>query len=426
MGSYSELYVSGHPVSSNKSSVYPADASLFASADKKVYERRVSDRNPLVWGHLDSDEYETAFEYRTSAKKVAERLDVMGFTLRACEEMFEAMREMQLSNEYIFSEERATFLRRFRFADWLGALRTVIEQRPFKSYEEEEVRARIHEPVHYVLGGAWPSDDLFGFPLANKVDMRCVLRGLLEAVDHGAEVVLDYTELVHGGYYEEGDDPREMALELPEANYPSNEQIILLTEGSSDRCVLENTLEVRYPHLCDLYSFFDFHASNAPGGAKELVRAIKAFAGCGVRNRIVAIFDNDTAAAVARRALYGTRLPPNVKVIELPSLEMAENYPTIGPQGTYRADVNGSACSIELYLGADVLKDENGKLTPVQWKGYDQTLRQYQGEVLNKESLVTKYLDLLSRVRRDPRAAEKHDWWPMELVFDSIFSAFNG
>lgn len=80
----------------------------------------------------------------------------------------------------------------------------------------------------------------------------------------------------------------------------------------------------------------------------------------------------------------------------------------------------------KLYLGADVLKDENGKLTPVQWKGYDQTLRQYQGEVLNKESLVTKYLDLLSRVRRDPRAAEKHDWWPMELVFDSIFSAFNG
>jgi hypothetical protein len=87
--------------------------------------------------------------------------------------------------------------------------------------------------------------------------------------------------------------------------------------------------------------------------------------------------------------------------------------------------VNGSACSIELYLGIDVLKEKTGQLTPVQWKGYDRTLWQYQVKILNKKSLVNKYLDFLSRVRRNPRAVEEHDWRPMELVFDRI-SAFNG
>ena len=41
-------------------------------------------------------------------------------------------------------------------------------------------------------------------------------------------------------------------------------------------------------------------------------------------------------------------------------------------------DVNGLAASIELYFGEDVLCAEQNKLTPVQWKGYNSTLRQYQ------------------------------------------------
>lgn len=105
MGSYCQLYVAGYPVSSSKSFLYPADAGLFASGDRRVYARRVSSKNPLVWGNLDDDREETAFEYRTSARKVAERLDVMGFTLKVCEEVFETMRNEQLQNGYVFSED---------------------------------------------------------------------------------------------------------------------------------------------------------------------------------------------------------------------------------------------------------------------------------------------------------------------------------
>ena len=92
------------------------------------------------------------------------------------------------------------------------------------------------------------------FPLAEGMDMRYLLRGLMKMVGDGAEVVLDYTDLVQGASYEEAYDPRKIALGLPAVNYPSDEMIIVLTEGSTDRIVLENTLNVHYPHFSDLYS----------------------------------------------------------------------------------------------------------------------------------------------------------------------------
>lgn len=77
------------------------------------------------------------------------------------------------------------------------------------------------------------------FPLAEGVDMRYLLRGLMKVVGDSPEVVLDYTDLVQGASYEEADDPRKTALELPAVNYPSDETITVLTEGCSDRIVLE-------------------------------------------------------------------------------------------------------------------------------------------------------------------------------------------
>ncbi len=102
------------------------------------------------------------------------------------------------------------------------------------------------------------------FPLAEGMDMRYLLRGLMKMVGDGAEVVLDYTDLVQGASYEEAYDPRKIALGLPAVNYPSDETIIVLTEGSSDRIVLENTLNVHYPHFSDLYSLHVWTTTTSP------------------------------------------------------------------------------------------------------------------------------------------------------------------
>ena len=71
--------------------------------------------------------------------------------------------------------------------------------------------------------------------------------------------------------------------------------------------------------------------------------------------------------------------------MRLPDLEILRDYPTLGPAGESRMDVNGLAASIELYLGRDVLTNPvAGHLVCVQWKGYVAGVRKYQGEILDK------------------------------------------
>jgi hypothetical protein len=138
----------------------------------------------------------------------------------------------------------------------------------------------------------------------------------------------------------------------------------------------------------------------------------------------VAVFDNDTAAAVALRGLAKTDFPANIRVLQLPPLELAGDYPTIGPQGRVRLDVNGLAGSIELYFGKDVLTADDGDLVPVQWKGLDTTIGRYQAEVLQKDLLIERYRSLQEAVRGDKHRLTSHDWSGMDAVCQSIFNAF--
>jgi hypothetical protein len=114
------------------------------------------------------------------------------------------------------------------------------------------------------------------------------------------------------------------------------------------------------PHLVDYFAFFDFEGSNAEGGAGALVRMIRAFAGAGIRNRTIAVFDNDTAARAALSSLRNARLPKNLRILRLPPVPLGKRYPTVGPSGRVAANINGRAGSIELYFGEDVLRRGDG------------------------------------------------------------------
>jgi hypothetical protein len=330
-----------------------------------------------------------------------------------------------LSAEYVIGEKQAEFLRSFDFDFWLSTIEIVMKQRLFERDHQAEIEDNPLEPLHYVLGHAWPGGDLFRFPDADEIDFRYILRGLLEVIEPDQEVVLDYTDLVHSGYYSKGDNLRKLTFEEFQEDYLVTEKIIILSEGSSDKIILKKTLEILYPHLREYYSFPDFHASNAAGGAPELVRLIKAFTASGIRNRVVSLSNSATAAAEARRGLENTHLPENLRVVDLPPVEFAKHYPTVGPQGNVNVDINGLACSLELYLGLDVLKNAEGELTPIQWRGYNQVLRRYQGEILNKDRLRDKYLNIITRAIYSPQKVTDHDWEPMRRVFGRIFEAFD-
>src|ERR1017187_1979244 len=65
------------------------------------------------------------------------------------------------------------------------------------------------------------------------------------------------------------------------------------------------------------------------GGAGALVNAVKSFAAAGIANRVVALFDNDTAAADALRSWDRSRLPANIRLCQYPSLDLGASYPAL-------------------------------------------------------------------------------------------------
>jgi hypothetical protein len=387
MGSYWSLIIDGYEILEGKNFISDLILQLFRKNDLR---RKLSKRTPATY---------CRYEYLCSARELADRLDLMGFTMQRTVADFERGRDREVeSYESLHdatvsdsaSSKEITFLKRYGYKKWRRAMGKIMTSNvvKFSDYSQRWRGTREH-----IL--SFDNDNaIYGFYAS---DPRYYVRGCLDAVHQAGKVSLNLLDLVEGGYYEPQDDDPLASVEASSVEYSRSTPVVILTEGSSDRFILEATLPLAYPHLRGFFSFMDFEVSRAPGGAPQLVATVKAFVGSGIRNRILAVFDNDTAAGSALRALQAVDLPPNVAVMTLPHLESAKNYPTLGPQGTLDADVNGLACSVEMFLGAKVLGYGRQRL-PVRWTGYDSALKQYQGELLDKIEAVKRFRSLLPKL----------------------------
>lgn len=428
MGSYTDLSIGGYPLITTKSYASPEALTIFRETDKRVFDRMLSERNPLVWGtqNQEDDECETVVLYQCTAIKIAQRLDIMGFTLSRAREEFESLRLKQIeeftlyeNDQYddIFAKSRAQ-LKAITFESYAQNLKTIMERHlrpePFKDHE----RGDITETSRYILG--FNDDFILGYFC---LDLRCLIRLACALVEPHAIVEQDLTEVVNAGYYSQDDPIAADAVKELTSDYPANAKVIILAEGSSDTAILREALSLLYPHLADYYSFFDFGLSRSQGGAGQLVGIVKAFIATGISNRIVALLDNDTAGREAHRVLDRVSLPPNVVVLHYPSMESLRLYPTVGPTGPTASDVNGLAASIELYLGDDVLS-VNGSKTPVQWRGFSEVLGAYHGEIMHKQQLQEAFWRKIERCKNDPAAMRTADWSGLDAILKNIFSAF--
>lgn len=425
MGTYCELYIADYPVLSSKSQASPFAMTLFRESDKRVFNRKCNDRNQIEWGHANwkTDDEETAVEYTASAREVRDRLRVMGFTLSRIEAEFESEKSKhleylrELNEDHDLWNEEIALLERCTFKEFLEAFKEIISSgiHPIHFSEKKSDASQL---ALYVLKDR--EDFYWGFPCS---DIRSFFRAILEVVPESALVTQDITDLVSGGYYNEIDKVSEIALEELKGDYPTNSRIILLTEGPTDSEVLRASIKLLYPHLSDYYSFMDL-AVQAPGGAGSLVHVVKSFAGAGIENRTIALFDNDTAGHSAASLLRDVRLPSNIIVMTYPDISLANSYPTRGPNGDNVQSVNGTACSIELYFGRDVLTID-GTLVPVQWKGYDERLKRYQGEIQYKDLLKDRFLQKAKSARTKGIESMSGDWEDMRHLLESMFDAFN-
>jgi hypothetical protein len=425
MGTYCELYVADYPVFSWKSQVYPIVMTLFRERDKRTFDRKCSERNQIGWGHAewDQSEVERVVEYSAAVREICGRLRVMGFTMARVRADFDATKAEYLDQLRHLNEknqlwdDEIALLEDCKVSDFLDAFREILSSGVHPVYFSEK-NATASPLALYVLKD---QDEFYwGFPCK---DIRSFFRALLETVSETALVTQDITDLVGGGYYDEADPVCERSLQELKGDYSVNSRIILLTEGSTDREVLEAALDLLFPHLSDYYSFMDL-AVRAPGGAGSLVHVVKSFAGAGIENRTIALFDNDAAGHSALSLLRHIPLPPNIRVMNYPDIHSASNYPTYGPNGTALQNVNGSGCSIELYYGYDVLSD-NGTLLPVRWKAFDERVKRYQGEIEKKDLLKERFLRKVKDAKVCGLSSPSGNWEDMRKLLESVFDAFN-
>jgi hypothetical protein len=420
MGTSHQLIVAGRSVYSMKYEVEPWLMSIFRESDKCVFTRKSSEA--IGWSHGGDDYEESAYIYANTIRNIKQRLDVMGFSLRLIRDEFNSVIREQIENIEGKRAQRSDLpdleiLKKYTFDNWVDAFKFILANNIEK---DNNLSDNAPELVRYLFSS--DSTGLEDFP---HEDFLSYLRFHLEACpDENALVYLDITYLVENDFYYPEDEVCKTALERLRAEYSVYQKIIVLTEGSSDSLILSRALQLLYPHLYEYFSFMDFGMSNAAGGANILAGNLKAFIGSGISNRVLALFDNDTAARVSIKALQTINIPNNFKILHYPNLSFAKKYPTVGPSGESEIDINGLACSIELYLGVDVLTINN-KFSPIQWKGYEASLGQYQGEIQNKKLIQKNFFDKLDECTADPKKIDTTDWDSMKLIFKTMFDAFS-
>jgi hypothetical protein len=443
MGSYSTIYIGKYELDSDKNDVNPFFLSVFQESDKLTV-KYTPENEALFSEFYDLDDYED--EEKSSLQLVQlvcpisivkDRLELLGFTKSAAirgfqeglkveiadtESSFERHSIKTSESSTVLSDyylEKLNVLKSLTFETWIDTISEVIKLKSRGGARLDPDFDKYSPLVRYMLDGQW-----FGFPLGNHSEYRHLLRLIIEAFDEDEDLLYDLTDLVEGGWLN-AEDILQYDDEDISPIHDISRRIIVITEGSTDTLILERSLKLLYPHLANYFRFLDFKGTNIAGGASTLAHTVKAFAGVGIVNRIIALFDNDTGAEDALRTLSGITLPKNIEVLRYPEIDLAKNYSTIGPTGIAKMDVNGLAGSIELYLGNDVLTREDGSQIPVQWKGYVQSLQKYQGEIISKSEVQNKFLEKLRICENDVSMIDSFDWIGIRAIINLMLTAFH-
>lgn len=397
MSSSAYLYVNDVEIFSWRSDLDHSIMSLFSKGD--IVEASGADAIEIVKsrglnaydGYEDDGDDFSIMLFARNAKELKDRLRVMGYS----EESFRGFIQEVASYDTTFSESSNVQVNEYREKIAQEAQGLIEAYTASRKLSDENTK-KLLEYLEYDSGFA--------------------LYYNLKDVGDNANVTLDISEFAYEGWY---DNSMLEISEVAENIQRSSAPPIILTEGVFDRKVLKESVELLYPHLTNYIKFLDTDYKTE-GGAGMLVKTLKSFAAAGISNRIVAIFDNDTAAYDAISSLRNVSLPANYRIMHYPDIELGNNYPTLGPQGSVDMNINKLAGAIELYLGDDALLDDLGNYRPVQWTGYVSKLAKYQGELLDKSKIQDKFVDKLKAAKRDPSAIEAQDWSGVRAIIESI------
>ena len=438
MSSYGCLRVGSLVISSLRNSVDDELLALFRDDMLEIIKSTANQYYTALNGYVEPDNQDDReieiVRYRAVGSMIADRLDMLGATEKSA---LRFLNEQLATNDEI-RRLPGVSLDGFEWPSAEARTRHEVTQRLRTSLDASRWLELLSSAK---AGPFWEHSPEPGSRLwllgelrySNYLDERQVLRAVLMAIPD-CEVVLDITDLINAGYMDVS-DPMSMASKAGQgikASAGISAPVVVITEGRTDAEFLKAALDILFPHLNDLIRFLDYD-QKPEGGVGALISMVRAFSAAGIINRVIAIFDNDTAAVDGIRKLDMRSLPEHFSVIKYPAIELANNYPTLGPPTADAPDgelsianVNGLAGSIELYLGKDVLSGEDGSLLPVQWKSFIAGVGKYQGEVINKGDVHRAFRDKYSRALSDREIVQRQDWHGLSLILNAIRHAVQG
>jgi len=419
MGSYATVAINSKTLFWYKNKVNPELMSLFDTNEKitlkglpafEYLDRlNINDYNPE---DIEGVEINV---YTSSAGILKKRLNILGFSESLVKSVFETCKreKIDLCHEMIDSytsddknssvidiveiyKKELNEIKDLEFNDWLSSIREYKNDPDIFNYKNGPLE------------------------LIESANERVALYAVLESFEPESVVELDVSDLYDGGWIsDEVDDNNSVDISWNISVSPP----IILTEGVFDRSVLVDTISLLHPEISQSIKFLNTDYKTE-GGASAVIKILKSFAAAGISNRILAILDNDTAAREAISTL-NIKLPDHFKIILLPEYALLKDYPCIGPQGENNADVNGLAASIELYLGKDVLSNEDASLVPIQWTGYSTSLKSYQGSIIDKAIIQKRYKNKIKEARSNPSLIAEQDWSGVELIIENIIETLS-
>lgn len=382
------------------------------------------------------------YKYSTTVQKAIERLNVLGYTLKnaemefnrnkyRCIDYFRVICNRKNIPENYDEIQKERIKKHVTFSKWCNSVwkyaRYGLDNGLSFHFKEEYDSCLIPktECDRIVFESLKNSEISYFGCLYEEFNPVYTIRLILDKCNPNEELSVDISEMVEWTY------PSIDEMQLGEPN----EKIIVLVEGTNDKSILEFALKNIYPHLYDLYYFMDFELNSGKkrrGGIDTISNNLKAFIYSKLSARFIGIFDNDTAGTQAiKKFLYEIgNLPENIRVISYPNINRAKKYPTMGMNGKIIMDnVNGRACSIELYLPNFILKD-GADYPPIEWQSRmkanigKEELHEYQGIVSHKAEIETRFKEYRKSIENGEHDFKLNEWPDIKKLLDTIIYAF--
>ncbi|MDD2785280.1 MAG: HEPN/Toprim-associated domain-containing protein [Patescibacteria group bacterium] len=358
------------------------------------------DRRQVDYYYAD-DIVEAKVALARPLRSVMRRLEMLGYTLSGCEDVY--AQAVATVPDYYDPPLLA-------FAEYAAVMKRVdvtkVTPPDDGDYDlGEYANAVIRDPEFTKSDprlATLNSDD--GTFLEN-LDPYVTLRLLAENPAHLDELVIwRIADIIEGGYASDSE-----IYEGP----PAAAVCLVVTEGSSDTAVLRESLQRVAPDIADFFDFVDMRDNYPFTGTGNLFRFAQGLARIKIQNRILFVLDNDTAGHEALRRISALGLPRDMRAVTLPDLRECREFPTLGPSGSTKEDINGRAVSIELFLD---LQAADSSERVVRWTSFNEAIGRYQGELLGKDAHVRRFLEAIRR-------QENYDCTKLERLWKHLVDA---